>query len=74
MTTRTLRTSPTLAQRLRRLVTRVRLRVLRLHLTCLVDEREHYTALGWTGPVYLRESYAMQRRLMTQIRELEANL
>jgi len=53
---------------------RVRLRVLRLHLTCLVDEREHYTALGWTGPVYLRESYAMQRRLMTQIRELEASL
>lgn len=74
MTARTHRTAPTLAQRLRRLVTLARIGIRRFHIDGLVDEREHYRALGWTGPVYMRESYAAQRRLMTEIRQLEASL
>lgn len=74
MTCRPLRTSPTLGQRLTRLLTLARVRLLRFHIDCLVDEREHYRALGWTGPVYMRESYAMQRQLMTRLRALEAGL
>jgi hypothetical protein len=74
MTARTLRTSPTLGQRLRRLVTLARVSLLRFEIACLADEREHYRALGMVGPVYLRESYSRQRQLMGQVRELEAGL
>lgn len=74
MTARTLRTTPTLAQRLRRLLTLARLVLLRFEIDCLVDEREHYRGLGWTGPTYMRESYSRQRVLMARVRELEASL
>lgn len=56
------------------LVLRTRIAALRLQCTCLEDEREHYRALGWTGPIYLRNSYAQQRQLMTRVRELEGRL
>lgn len=74
MTARTLRTSPTLAQRLRRLVALVRIALLRFEIRCLVDEREHYRALGWTGPRYMMESYARQLDLIARISELERSL
>lgn len=59
---------------LHRLIVRTRLALLRFHLDCLVDEREYYLGLGWTGPIYMRESYAQQRVLMTRIRALEEQL
>ena len=46
----------------------------KLALDCLVDEREYYHGLGWTGPIYMRESYAQQSVLMTRIRALEGLL
>ena len=49
---------------------RLRVALLRWHLTCLIDERNHYAALGWIGPLYLRQSYAEQRRLMSRIAQL----
>lgn len=38
---------------------------------CLTSEREHYQSLGWVGPIYLRESYAQQIRLMQRIRKIQ---
>ena len=55
-------------------VRRAHLALLRFHLDCLVDEREYYLGLGWTGPIYMRESLAQQRVLMTRIRILEGQL
>lgn len=43
---------------------------LQWQLDCLTSEREHYLSLGWVGPVYLVNSYAQQRELMTRIRKL----
>lgn len=40
-------------------------------LDCLTSEREHYQSLGWVGPVYLRESYAQQIKLMERIKRLQ---
>lgn len=50
---------------------RLRIALLRWHLACVRDELRHYSALGWVGPVYLRESNAEQRRLMARIRRLQ---
>lgn len=74
MTASTIRTVPTLGQRLRRLVLRTRIALLRTQISLLEDEREHYSSLGWTGPVYLRNSYAMQLQLMVRARDLEGRL
>lgn len=71
---RTIRTAPTLAQRLRRLVTLARIALLRFEIDCLVDEREHYRALGMLGPRYMLESYARQLQLIARVRELESSL
>lgn len=54
------------------LVLRLRIAVLRWQVDCLTAEREHYRCLGWVGPIYLRESYAEQRRLMSRISRLQA--
>jgi hypothetical protein len=49
----------------------IRLAFLRWHLRCLRDERDHYTALGMTGAVYMRNSLQEDLRLRRAIRELE---
>lgn len=53
------------------LFTLIRLWFIRWNLQCLRDERDYYTALGLTGPVYMRNSFAEDRRLMARIRQLE---
>jgi hypothetical protein len=53
------------------LLARLRIAHLRWQLACLVDERAHYQRLGWVDPIYLRESYAQQRRLMTRITKFQ---
>lgn len=65
-------TAPARAGALRRVVTHLRVALLRWHIVCLTAERDHYAGLGWVGPIYLRESYAQQRQLMSSIARLRA--
>lgn len=53
-----------------RLITTVRLALLRWHLECLRDERDHYRALGMVGPIYMRNSWQEELRLRRAIRDL----
>jgi hypothetical protein len=51
---------------------RLQIARLRYAIACLKAERDHYRGLGWVGPIYLRESYAQQHRLMARITRLQA--
>lgn len=53
------------------LVTRVRIALIRHEIECLAAEREQYQRAGCVGPIYLRESYAQQLRLIGRIKQLE---
>lgn len=54
-----------------RLITAARLALLRWHLECLRDERDHYDGLGWASPIYLRNCLQQELQLMRAIRQLE---
>lgn len=69
MTARVIPTRPGVA---RCLVRALHVAVLRWELACLRDEREHYSSLGWTGPVYMRNSLQKELQLLARIRLLEA--
>lgn len=59
---------------LRHPVLRTLLALNRWELACVIDERLNYAGIECIGPMYLRNSFGMQRRLMARIRELEARL
>lgn len=69
MTARVIPTRPGLRYCLLRAL---RLAFYRWELSCLRDEREHYTSLGWVGPVYMRNSLQKELQLVARIRLLES--
>jgi hypothetical protein len=56
----------------KRLIRAARLALLHWKLTALLDEREHYTSLGYVGPQYLLNSTALEIELRDRIRQQEA--
>lgn len=69
MTARVIPTRPGLR---RCLVRSIRLAWLRWNLECLRDEREHYSSLGWAGPIYMRNSFQQELQLRARIRSLDS--
>ncbi|KQY83720.1 hypothetical protein [Pelomonas sp. Root1444] len=67
-------TAPARPGLLRRIVLRLRIAGLHWAIECVAGEREHSRELRWVGPIYLRESYAQQRRLMSRAARLQAQL